>query len=72
MLSSLLNASEYSSLLSNVPSALYLPPEENLPARLASLAAEESMSALLHQPSVSVHGISGSAADLHIAQSGVC
>lgn len=55
-----------------MPSALYLPPEENLPARLASLAAEESMSALLHQSSVSVHGISGSAANLHIAQSGVC
>jgi hypothetical protein len=72
MLSSLLNASEYSSLLSNVPSAFYLPPEKNLPARLASLTAEESMSTLLHQSSVSVHGISGSAADLHIAQCGVC
>lgn len=50
-----------------MPSALYLSPEEDLPARLASLAAEESVSALLNQSSVSIHGISGSAADLHIA-----
>jgi hypothetical protein len=71
--SNLLNVSAgMDSLLGNVPSPLDLPPEENSPARLASLTYEEAMSALLHESGMSVHGVSGSAADLHVAHRGVC
>lgn len=54
-------------LLSNVLAALELPPPQDLASRPAPRPVEESVSALLDQPGGAVHGVSGTATDLHVA-----
>lgn len=55
------------SLLSNVLAALELPPPQDLASRPAPRPVEEPVSALLDQPRGAVHGVSRTAADLHVA-----